>query len=197
MTTPYTRADYKKFVHAQTMNRMRRIEDIIEDLDDTGGFNSEVTNGLRYPFEGPWDRLRRAAFIDDHRQTKAEEQRRRARIGNYAHQPTVRETTTVTPMSPGMASVFSTYAGDTYDLHHHAMLTPRSDHENFIETWTEDDGEFASRTQEVPTKMVHRVICTYIDDSGYVQPIDDIGDEYLGIMPVEEFRARHGSEADR
>jgi hypothetical protein len=35
------------------------------------------------------------------------------------------------------------------------------------------------------------------DDSGYVQPIDDIGDEYLGIMPVEEFRARHGSEADR
>ena len=51
----------------------------LEDLDDTHGFNSEVTNGLRYQFEGLWDWLRRPAFIDYHSQSEAEVQRRKAR----------------------------------------------------------------------------------------------------------------------
>jgi hypothetical protein len=44
----------------------------------------------------------------------------------YAHQPTGWETTTVTPMSPGMVSVFSTYAGDTDALHCPAMPVYRA-----------------------------------------------------------------------
>lgn len=83
---PYPTADYKKYCFAQAVNRMRRIQDIIDALDGIDSHaNCEPLNDLGYQFETLYDWLSRAAFCDDHRQAAAREEwiraRTRARVG--------------------------------------------------------------------------------------------------------------------
>jgi hypothetical protein len=68
---PYTTADFKKYVYARSVHRIRRIEEIIEALDGAHGFHPEVTNDLGYEFEYVCRDLWRAAFIDDDDQAEA------------------------------------------------------------------------------------------------------------------------------
>ena len=90
---PYPTADYKKYCFAQALNRMRRIQDIIDALDGIDCHaNCEPLNDLGYQFDTLYGCLWRAAFCDDHRQAEAWEGRRmRARVGTDGPDPEIQK----------------------------------------------------------------------------------------------------------
>jgi hypothetical protein len=73
---PYTTADHKTYVYAQGTRHIRRIHEIIMALAGAHGLHVEDTEDLEYMLDNAVYYLWRAAFVDDHRQADAAQQRR-------------------------------------------------------------------------------------------------------------------------
>ena len=69
---PYTAADYKKYVYAKGVHRIGRINEIVEALDSTHGFDPEMTNDLGHQLDEVQRWLWLAAFCDDDDHTESE-----------------------------------------------------------------------------------------------------------------------------